>query len=59
MPGATDTTIDPEVAPIGIVIVIELALQALTVAAAPFSRTTLLPCEIPNPLPKITTWLPT
>ena len=43
MLGATETSKGPEVAPAGIVIVMEVSLQELTVANAPFSRTTLLP----------------
>ncbi len=58
MPGATETSKGPELAPAGIVIVMEVSLQELTVANAPFSRTALLPCEAPNPEPEITTWLP-
>ena len=37
------TTIPPDVAPVGIVIMIEVALQELTVTAAPFKVTELLP----------------
>jgi hypothetical protein len=37
---------------------IEVALQVLIVTAVPFSRTTLLPWEAPNPVPVITTGLP-
>jgi hypothetical protein len=55
MLGATDTTNGPEVAPVGIVMVIDVALQAFIVTSAPFSSTTLLPCEAPNPTPVITT----
>ena len=43
MPGATVTTNDPVVAPAGIVMVMELALQLLIVTGAPFSVTVLLP----------------
>ncbi len=59
MLGATNTANGPEVAPVGIVMVIEVALQVLMVAGAPFSITALLPCEAPKPVPVITTWLPT
>jgi hypothetical protein len=59
MLGATDTTRSPDVAPVGIVIVIDVLLQELIVTAEPLSSTTLLPCEAPNPVPEITTWLPT
>ena len=55
MLGATETSKGPEVAPAGMVIVMEVSLQELTVADAPFSRTTLLPCEAANPEPEITT----
>jgi hypothetical protein len=58
MPGATNTANGPELAPAGIVMVIDVALQALIVTNAPFNKTTLLPCEAPNPEPEITTWLP-
>jgi hypothetical protein len=43
MVGATDTAKGPEVAPGGIVIVIEVAIQELMVANPPFSVTMLLP----------------
>jgi len=56
--GATETSNGPEVAPGGMVIVIDVALQRLIVTAAPFSRTALLPCVPPKPVPEITTWLP-
>jgi hypothetical protein len=56
--GATDTTRDPELAPDGIVTVIDVALQEFTVTAAPFSVTAPLPCVDPNPLPVIVTGLP-
>jgi len=59
MLGATETTSGPEVAPAGIVMVIEVLLQELMVTGAPFSVTRLLPCGEPNPVPEITTWLPT
>jgi hypothetical protein len=55
MLGATDTTKYPEVAPAGMVIRIEVALQVLIVTGAPFRYTTLLPCDVPNPEPEITT----
>jgi hypothetical protein len=54
-----DTTNDPDVAAEGIVMVIELALQLLTVTGAPFSVTVLLPCEAPNAEPSISTCVPT
>jgi len=58
MLGATDTSSGPDVAPVGIVMVSDVALQLLMVTAAPFSSTALLPCVAPNPEPDITTWLP-
>jgi hypothetical protein len=58
MLGATDTSIGPEVAPAGIVMVIDVVLQLLMVTATPLSRTALPPCVAPNPEPEITTWLP-
>jgi hypothetical protein len=58
MVGATETAKGPEVAPAGIVIVMDAALQELIVASAPFSVTMPLPCDAPKPLPEITTWLP-
>jgi hypothetical protein len=56
--GATETSKGPEVAPGGIVMVMDVSLQVLIVTAAPFSRTALPPCVAPNPEPEITTWLP-
>src|SRR5439155_26268343 len=58
MLGAMDTSKDPVVAPTGIVMLIDVPLQVLTVTAAPFSNTALPPCKAPNPVPEITTWLP-
>jgi len=58
MLGAMETSKGPEVAPVGIVIVMDVLLQVLMVTAAPFSRTALPPCEAPKPEPEITTWLP-
>src|SRR6266571_413904 len=58
MLGAMETSKSPEVAPSGIVIVMDVPLQVLIVTAAPFSRTALPPCEAPKPEPEITTWLP-
>ena len=55
MLGATETTKGPEVAPAGMVMVMELLLQELMVTAAPFSVTMLLPCPAANPVPEITT----
>jgi hypothetical protein len=58
MPGATDTTNGPELAPAGIVMPMEVAPQEFTVAGVPFSSTTLLLCVAPKPVPVITTGLP-
>jgi hypothetical protein len=55
MLGATDTTIRPDVAPTGIVMLIDVALHVLIVTPAPFSVTTLFPCALPNADPDITT----
>ena len=55
IPGATETSNGPDVAPAGIVIVIDVPLHVLIVTAAPFSSTPLPPCEPPNPEPEITT----
>ena len=43
MLGATATASGPDVAPVGMVMVIDVLLQALTVTGTPFNRTTLLP----------------
>jgi hypothetical protein len=59
MLGATKTDIGPEVAPAGMVMVREVLLQELIVTGAPFSVTRLLLWAAPNPVPEITTWLPT
>jgi hypothetical protein len=58
IPGATETTSGPEVAPLGIVMVMEVALHELIVTSTPFKRTTPLPGEAPKFDPLITTWLP-
>ncbi len=58
MLGAMEASKDPEVAPAGIVILIDVPLQVLMVTAAPFSNTALPLCWAPNPVPVITTWLP-
>jgi hypothetical protein len=58
IPGATETSNGPDVAPAGTVIVIVVPLHALMLTADPFSNTALPPCVPPNPLPEITTWLP-
>lgn len=59
MLGATETTNEPDVAPVGMVTVMELALQLLTVTGAPFRVTVLVPCEDPKAVPDIKTWVPT
>jgi hypothetical protein len=51
MLGATATAIAPEVAPEGTVAVMAALLQELMVIAVPFSLTSLLPWEDPNPEP--------
>jgi hypothetical protein len=58
MPGPTSTLKSPELAPVGIVMVIDVALHELIVADISLRSTTLLPCEAPNPEPETTTWLP-
>ena len=58
IPGATDTSNGPDAAPAGIAIVIDVPLQLLIVTPTPFSKTALPPCDPPNPVPEITTWLP-
>ena len=58
MLGATETNSGPEVAPVGIVTVIEVLLHELIVTNAPFSVAKLVLCDAPNPDPLITTWLP-
>src|SRR3989442_2897071 len=58
MLGAMETSKGPEVAPTGIVMLIDVPLQVLIVTAAPFSKTALPPCKAPKPEPEITTWLP-
>jgi hypothetical protein len=58
MLGAMETSISPELAPTGIVMLIDVPLHVLIVTAVPFSSTALPPCKAPNPVPDITTWLP-
>ena len=58
MLGATETTSGPELAPEGMVMVMDVPLQELMVTGAPFRVTTLPPWEVPKPDPVITTWLP-
>jgi hypothetical protein len=59
MLGAAKTASGPVVAPDAIVALIDVLLHVLMVSSVPFSITALLPCEVPNPVPEITTWLPT
>jgi hypothetical protein len=59
MLGATDTTKSPDVAPLGMVMMIEVVLHESTVTGVSFRRTTLLPWSDPKPDPEITAWLPT
>jgi hypothetical protein len=59
MLGATDTTSGPDVAPDGIVMIIDVAVQEFTVTGTSFKSTELLPCMPPNPEPEIATWVPT
>ena|SRR5690242_19613446 len=59
MLGATETRSGPVVAPDGMVMVSDVALQELMVTGAPFSSTVLPDCVPPKPVPAITTWLPT
>src|SRR5216683_7647856 len=58
MLGAMEASKDPEVAPAGIVMLIDVPLQVFTVTAPPFSNIALPLCWAPNPVPVITTWLP-
>jgi hypothetical protein len=55
MLGATDTTNGPEVAPGGMVMLREVALQVLMVTGAAFSSTTLFACDAPKLEPLIAT----
>src|ERR1700730_2514781 len=58
MPGPTETTRGPELAPDGIVIMMDVPLHELIVTGLPFSTTTLFPCVVPKLEPVITTRLP-
>ena len=49
MLGATETNSGPEVAPVGIVTVIEVLLHELIVTNAPFNVAKLVLCDAPNP----------
>ena len=57
--GATETETGPVLAPVGIVIVIEVSDQAVTVALVLPIHATLLPCVEPKPAPEMTTDVPT
>src|SRR5580704_1973776 len=59
MLGATETTTGPEVAPVGIVMLIDVPLQVLMVTGTPCKITMLPVCEAPNPEPETITWCPT
>jgi hypothetical protein len=59
MLGATETTMYPEVAPVGIVTMIDVLPHELTVTGALFNITKLPLCDAPKPEPVISTWLPT
>ena len=48
MAGATDTTNGPEVAPAGMEMLMDVALQVLMVTSVPFRSTTLLACVAPK-----------
>jgi len=56
MLGATETASGPEVAPDGIVMLIDVPLHTFIVTSAPFKVTK---PAVPNPVPEMTTWLPT
>jgi len=56
--GATHTSNGPVDAPVGTLMLIDVALQLFTVAALAFSKTTLPPLCAPNPEPDITTCVP-
>src|SRR6202035_3019023 len=48
-----------EVAPVGIVMLIDVASQVFIVTGVPLRSTTLPLCEAPNPEPETITWRPT
>src|SRR5271169_4144542 len=58
MLGATETTNGPEVAPAGMVMLMEVALQVLMVTGVEFSSTALFVCDAPKFEPLIATGLP-
>jgi hypothetical protein len=49
----------PELAPEGTITTMPLSLQLVAVALVPFNATVLLPWLAPNPLPLISTGMPT
>jgi hypothetical protein len=59
MLGATETIMGPEVAPVGIVMLIDVLFQVLIVTGIPLKITALVLCDAPNPEPEMITWLPT
>ena len=59
MVGATDTASGPEVAPEAMLTVIDVPFQESMVIGVSFICTRLAPWLAPNPVPEITTWLPT
>ena len=56
--GATETASGPDVAPEGIVMLIDVLLQALIITGVPFRATMLPSCEAPKLAPVIATVLP-
>jgi hypothetical protein len=58
MLGATETAMYPDVAAVGIVMVMEVLLQELIVTGLSFKSTKLPLSEAPKPVPEITTSLP-
>jgi hypothetical protein len=58
MVGPIRTDISPEVAPLGIVIVMDVSLQELIIVGWSFRTTKLVPCAAPKLEPETTTWLP-
>ena len=59
IPGATETIKLPDVAPDGIVVCTDVALQELIVTGTPLSVTMLPLCVAPKPVPLMVTLLPT
>jgi len=58
MLGATETVSGPDVAPDGIVMLIEESLHEPTGTGEPLNMTSLLPCDPPKPEPEMVTGLP-